>query len=313
MLFYPVSSYRIPSTSAAPRVCTLLATYNGEKWLDEQLSAIAVQADVKVEVVASDDASSDSTIAKLNQWAARMPLIVLPANVGRFGNACRNFLRLIKDADIGDNDYVALADQDDIWLPGKLKRAIECMVAQNLDIYSADVEAFWPDGRTAVLLKSAPQVSYDYLFESAGPGCTYVFTRRFFLALRQWVIVHYTDLVDIKVHDWLIYGYARKNGWRWLIDSQIQMHYRQHGNNEIGANVGWRAACVRFRAARDGVFRRDVLKLAHVLGENAWPVSALARIGIADRLRLMLAVGQFRRRLRDQIALAVLFVLMRQN
>lgn len=301
------------SAVPSPRICILLATYNGASWLDEQLASIARQSDVSVSVVVSDDASSDATVTKLNLWSQQMPLAILPANAGRFGNACRNFLRLIKDVDIGDSEYVALADQDDLWLPDKLKRSVDCLNSGNFDVYSADVEAFWPDGRVAVLLKSRPQSNFDYLFESAGPGCTYVFRRRFFQALRTWVIAHYSSLQDIKVHDWLIYAYARKNGWRWMIDDQINMRYRQHGKNEIGANVGWRAARVRLQAARDGVFRRDVLGLADVIAETAWPICALEHLDLRSRLRLMLSVDSFRRRTRDQFVLAILFLLMRRR
>jgi rhamnosyltransferase len=290
-----------------------MATYNGASWLDEQLASIASQSGVAVTVVASDDSSSDTSVDILNQWAARISLTLLPADAGRFGNACRNFLRLIKDADIGDSDYVALADQDDIWLSGKMDRAISCMKNGGFDVYSADVEAFWPNGRTAVLLKSMPQTSFDYLFESAGPGCTYVVSRRFYQTLRTWVIEQYSACREIKVHDWLIYGYARKNGWRWLIDDQIHMRYRQHGKNEIGANNGWRAAEVRFRAVRDGVFRSDVLRLARAIGETAWPIAALENLHPGNRLLLMLGVRNFRRRMRDQVALAMLFLLMRRD
>ena len=159
----------------------------------------------------------------LANWSTRARLHVLPQFDGRFGSTHRNFLRLIREAPLEEAEYVALADQDDVWLPAKLARAVHCLGTLPADAYSSDVTAFWPDGRRQLIRKSQPQRSYDYLFGSAGPGCTFVMPRAVFDGMRDWVIAKIEQIKGIWVHDWLIYGYVRGHGLRWHIDDEPNM------------------------------------------------------------------------------------------
>ncbi|MGH9876181.1 MAG: glycosyltransferase, partial [Nitrososphaerales archaeon] len=144
------------------RACILLATYNGASWINEQIRSVTCQVGVRVSIVASDDYSDDGTCQILKHWAAQTDLLVLPHASKRFGNANRNFLHLICNAPFNNSDFFAFADQDDIWLPNKVERAIECLVTKGADAYSSDVIAFWPDGRHVPIIRSAPQRQYDY-------------------------------------------------------------------------------------------------------------------------------------------------------
>jgi len=298
------------SSAPAQHVRVLLATYNGATWLDEQLASLVRQEDVRVSIVASDDASTDETPALLKHWMNQSSLQCLPPAGRRFGNASRNFLRLIREAPLDDAAFVALADQDDIWLPHKLARATSRLSLEQADAYSSDVIAFWPDGRRARIVKSRPQRRHDHLFESAGPGCTFVFPRAVFERLRAWVGTHYDSLQDIRVHDWLIYAHGRQQCWRWIIDDAPGMLYRQHGRNEIGANAGAAAALARWRQIRAGSFRRDVLAIADAVGDRSWVSASLRRFGARDRLRLILGAGQCRRRALERVVLSIFFLFM---
>lgn len=301
---------RFDSTAARlPHVRVLLATYNGAAWLDEQLHSIAHQEGVRVTLVASDDRSSDSTVALLQRWASTASLEVLPAASERLGSAHRNFLRLIRDADPLDADFVALADQDDIWLPGKLLRGIECLNALGTQGYSSNVTAFWPDGSRRLIDKAQPQRALDHLFESPGPGCTFVLPRDVFLQLKAFVEERFDRLQSIWVHDWLIYAFVRSRGGRWHIDSQPLMRYRQHGRNEIGVNAGWRAAMNRWKLVRSGAYRRDILAIAEATGITHPVVESLRRLNMFDRIGLILRVRAFRRRFSECLIL-VLFLLV---
>jgi len=293
-----------------PHVRVLLATYNGVPWLDEQLESIAVQQGVRVTVVASDDSSTDGTLEALARWTPRVPLEVLPPYPARFGSAHRNFLRLIRDAELGDADYFALSDQDDVWLPRKLLRGIECLNLQGAQGYSSNVTAFWRDGSQEVIQKAHPQRSLDYLFGSPGPGCTFILPRRFFQRVKAFVTQKFDELQAIWVHDWLVYAFVRSNGGRWFIDPQSNMMYRQHGHNEIGANAGLRAAINRLKLVRSGAYRRDILAIADSVCVQNDIVDSLRRLNLIDRIGLMFHVRKFRRRFSECLILAVFFLVM---
>lgn len=290
-------------------VRVLLATHNGAMWLDEQIQTIFEQRHVRVSVVACDDASSDRTPALLAAWSNRSPLAILPAAATRLGSAHRNFLRLIRDTPLDDADYFALSDQDDIWLPDKLARGIDCLQSFPAHAYSSDVTAFWPDGSRHRINKAQPQRSHDYLFGSPGPGCTFVFPRAVFGSLQGWVTQRFDRLQDIWVHDWLIYAFVRCHGMRWHIDDHANMLYRQHGRNEIGVNAGRRAALNRLRHVRSGAYRKDILSIADAVGDTSSIVKAVRRLTASDRLWLIGHVRQFRRRLAECLIL-VLFILL---
>jgi rhamnosyltransferase len=299
----------MPSASDL-NVRVLLATYNGAKWLDEQIDSLIKQQGVRVSIVSSDDSSSDASVKILLNWAKNHPVVVLPQSLNRFGCAHRNFLRLIRDTELGDADYFALSDQDDIWLPGKLWRGIVCLISQDAQGYSSNVTAFWPDGSIKKIDKAHPQQPLDYLFSAPGPGCTFVLTRSMFIRLQAFVSESFDQLQSIWVHDWLIYAFVRAQGGKWHIDPQSNMLYRQHGNNEIGVNYGWRAALSRWKRVRSGAYRRDILAIADSVGESDYIVEALRRFRFIDRLSLILNVRHFRRRYTECVYLAFLFLIM---
>ena len=291
-------------------VRVLLATHNGVAWLEEQLQSIIDQQGVRVSVIASDDRSTDGTLTMLRTWADRVPLTLLPETPIRFGGAHRNFLRLIRDARLGNADYVALSDQDDIWLPTKLARGIACLRSQRAQGFSSSVTAFWPEGTRLLIDKAQPQRRFDYLFGSPGPGCSFVFPREVFVQIQQWVTQNFDQIQGIWVHDWLLYAFVRCRGLRWHIDDQAHMLYRQHGSNEIGVNNGWRAACNRLRHVRSGAYRRDILAIADSVGETSRVVAAVRRLTLLDRLWLILSARSFRRRLSDCAILAFFVLVM---
>jgi len=101
-----------------PKVSVCLATFNGAAYLAEQLDSLARQTAPPDELVVSDDASTDDTMAVLERFAARAPFPVrLHANALNIGYA-DNFLRA---AAMCRGDYIAFCDQDDVWRPTKLE------------------------------------------------------------------------------------------------------------------------------------------------------------------------------------------------
>jgi rhamnosyltransferase len=297
--------------SAEPaQVVVLMATYDGMPWLVEQLASFERQRAVAVRVVASDDGSRDGTVATLQAAARSLDLELMPSSA-RMGNANRNFVRLICEAPLGSAAYVALSDQDDVWLDDKLHRAVDAIQSRGLDAYSSDVVAFWPDGRERLLRKAGRQQLYDYVFEAAGPGCSYVFTRSAFDVLRAFAIERRGALAPLAVHDWWIYAFARVRGLRWWIDPAPSLRYRQHDRNEWGANIGVQAAYRRLGALRSGTFRQHALAITTAVGDNSELVQWLNRYGWLDRVRLAVRAPSSRRRLREAAVLAFFHLLSR--
>jgi rhamnosyltransferase len=288
----------------------LLATFNGERWLPEQLRSIFDQEGVDVSVVVSDHGSTDGTLSLLQQWQERgAQLEVLPdAPTGR--GAAMNFLRLIRDERRSDVAFIALADQDDIWLPQRLRRAIDVLRLRGAAAYSSDALAYWPNGRNVRLGKSYAQRRYDYLLEAAGPGCTYVMTVEFVQALRAELTRDPHRFDATSYHDWLIYAYARTHGFRWVIDDYVGVCYRQHADNDVGANVGLGGIRRRWQRSKSGLYRRQVLHMGRLWpAEHAQLLERFERFSTVDRLSLALGALQLRRRPRDQLALFSMLLL----
>ena len=287
-----------------------MATFNGEPWLDEQVASIVGQEGVRLSWHFADDGSTDGTPARLQHWASVLPRARVLVGADRRLGAAANFLRLLREAPLDEVDFVALADQDDLWLPGRLLRAMAVLRRDVAHGYSSDAIAFWTNGRRRLLGKAFPQRTFDYLFEPAGPGCTYVLTVTLARALQRALCTEPARFDGIGYHDWLIYAFARTNGFRWVIDPTPGVLYRQHGRNELGANFGLAAVRRRWTRLTSGWFRQQVLQIAGLwAGDNGILVERLIRFAWRDRLSLAFAAAKCRRRPRDQLALAAILML----
>ncbi|AMQ86324.1 MULTISPECIES: glycosyltransferase [Pseudomonas] len=285
-----------------PKVAVLLAAYNGMQWIEEQLASILAQLAVDVTIYISIDPSDDGTKAWCAAYAAVHPNIVLLPDAGRFGGASRNFFRLIRDVDIDAYDFVAFADQDDRWHADKLQRATSTLLREGCDAYSSNVLAFWPDGKTHVLNKAQPQVQWDFLFEAAGPGCTYVMSKPLVRSLKASMLAQWDALQHVSLHDWYCYAFARSHGFRWYIDPLPSMDYRQHERNQVGANKGLSPLIARYKTIHDGWWFSQVRMIATLVGQDqttfvqSWlPLRRLQLIGLS------FSAWRCRRRLRDKV------------
>lgn len=288
------------------KVLVLLAVYNGRKWIDEQLNSIRAQENVKVDILASVDLSTDGSYEYIQK---NHPDVHLLPYGKRYGSAGKNFYRLLLDAQFNNYDYISFADQDDVWLADKLSHAIRVINEKQVDAYSGNVTAFWEDGRQQLIDKSQPQVEFDYFFEAAGPGCTYVFKTK--LALKfQFFLKNTLESQDVALHDWLLYAYARSNHYQWYIDSQSKMLYRQHANNEVGANESLKAACKRYHLVKNGWYKKEVVKLLSLFGDdNQLLKKNINKNRIFPKLSFMVNINKIRRRSRDRYAFLIFYIL----
>ena len=297
------------------RVAVLMATFNGMHWLQEQLDSILMQADVSVTLFISDDCSDDGSREWLQALAQNEPHIIMLPQVERTYSAGKNFYRLISDVNTDNFDYIAFADQDDIWHTDKLVRHIGLLIQNNAAAVSSNILAFWPDGTERLIVKSQPQRLCDFIFESAGPGCSFLMTPWLINMVRKQLADANSQARFVELHDWLTYAVCRAYGARWIIDPKPSLHYRQHQANVVGANSGLAAKWSRLLKFRQGWYRSEVIKVSHVCASiSADPKltiisNLVADLSILSNYKLILMVGEARRSLIDRLVLALCLLL----
>lgn len=289
-------------------IAVLLAVHNGRKWIDEQLTTILNQKNVNLHVFISIDLSTDDSFSYLeNKYGHQANITILPYGE-LFGSAGKNFYRLIKDVPVELYDYISFADQDDVWFENKLSHAIAVLKEHNSEVYSGNVMAFWNDGRKCLIKKAQIQVDFDYLFEAAGPGCTYVYSNKIASAFKKYLILN-QNAQNVVLHDWLLYAFCRRNDYKWYIDRNVFMLYRQHDSNQVGANNSIKAWIKRLSLVKSSWYRNEVIKLAQLFGEKNEFINKCLISGYKGNLILAINSFKLRRRFRDRVILITLLLL----
>lgn len=295
------------------KVLVLLAAYNGEKWIGEQLDSIFAQTGVEVTVVVSDDCSMDSTVSRALAYAdAGQNISVIEADFSS-GSASANFFRLFQRVDVASFDYVAFSDQDDIWNDDKLALAVHELKAAGADGYSSGVTAFWSDGRQVSFSQSPRIRAFDHLFEGAGQGCTFVLTAPFFKSLQEAVRTYEDLILQAHYHDWMTYLLARVNDRNWVFDDKSTMRYRQHAINDTGAKYSLAGVAKRLHLIRSGWYAKQILIAVKLAARaSSSDVSRLEGLmhcmcsgGVLNRVRICFFVLKYgRRKSSDRFVLA---------
>jgi len=213
-----------------PLVSVALATYNGERYLRRQLDSIVGQTYRNIEIVVSDDCSSDGTVALLDEYR-RTHGITCRVNERNVGFV-RNFERALSDC---KGDFIALSDQDDIWLADKVETLVREIGSHSL-VYT---DAFLINGNDEILPGSLMEVSgvrpvsgncFEYFVcNNCVTGCTAMFRKNL---LETAIPIPEGE----TYHDWWLAVVAsRRDGVLYYPGKLTQ--YRQHGSNYTGANV----------------------------------------------------------------------------
>jgi rhamnosyltransferase len=222
-------------------ISIVLGAYNGSDYLRDQLESILGQSHKNWELVVRDDASSDSTLAILHQYASRdSRIVVLKDDLGNQG-VIGNFNCLIEKAMASSSNYFAFSDQDDLWCPDKLStqlaliRTMEEKYPGQPVLVHSDMEVV--DASLASLSPSfmAYQGIFHQVFDPLNvllvqnfvTGCTMVMNRKL-------LEIAYPVPRQALMHDWWIALCAAVFGRIEFIDKPL-MKYRQHSNNQVGA------------------------------------------------------------------------------
>lgn len=217
----------------------LMSTFNGDRFLVEQIDSILSQDHAEFRLVVRDDGSTDDTVRILNEYAKRDKRIALIRDDHENLGASGSFFKLVQHS---DGELIMLADQDDIWLPEKVSRTFSRMgqliekhgkekplaVFTDLTVVNEKLavisDSFWS------YQKLDPQISQDWrslLAQNVVTGCTMMFTEA-----AKSVILPYA--LPAMMHDhWIAAMVAKSGHIAYLPEPTV--HYRQHGHNVEGA------------------------------------------------------------------------------
>jgi glycosyltransferase involved in cell wall biosynthesis len=242
------------SSGIGPAVTILLGTLNGERFLPEQLASLEGQTCKNWKLMVSDDGSSDRTRSILHRFQKSFEPGKVEVIAGPRRGAPGNFLFLACTENF-DSDFYAFCDQDDIWEPDRLARAVAV-----LEKAGSAIPAIY-GSRTRLIDENGNEIGFSPLFckkpdfecalvQSIMGGNTIVFNRR----ARELVAFCGADL-DVPSHDWWLYQVTSACGGEVHYDAYPSVRYRQHAHNVIGSNMGWAARMRRIQMLQKGRFR----------------------------------------------------------
>jgi glycosyltransferase involved in cell wall biosynthesis len=241
----------------SPLVLILLCTYQGEKFLEEQLKSFESQTYKNWQVIASDDGSTDKTLPLLkffqDKWGDKKLSIIQGPKKGYVAN----FLSLItfaKQIKV-EADFFAFSDQDDIWNHDKLEKSLDWLITMPKNIPSLYCS------RTQLVDADNKDIGYSPLFtklpsfqnalvQSIAGGNTMVFNR-----IARDLLAKAGHNISVVSHDWWAYILITGYGGSVFYDQNPSIRYRQHESNVIGMNANWMAKILRLRMLLRGDFR----------------------------------------------------------
>lgn len=223
------------------KVLVLLSTYNGEKYLKQQLDSLLAQQGVDLSILVRDDGSTDGTINILQEYQEKNNNMHLMNRMGGGENVgCANSFALLLNEAYKERtlfDYFAFCDQDDVWMNDKVLRAVSlldtindndkpCCYCSNLNITDSDLHVL----KVRWNKSDAFTTKYESLVCSMATGCTMLFNKKVLEFFTEYKPEH------LIIHDkWLaqtclFFGKV-------IYDKTSYILYRQHSNNVIGMKV----------------------------------------------------------------------------
>ena len=241
------------SVGTIPSVAILLCTLRARDYLREQLDSIVNQTHASWSVWVSDDGSDHSTHTILDEYQTKLGKARFTVLRGPAQGFAANFLSLACNASIAA-DYFAYADQDDIWEPDKLARALQSLVGMPADVaalYCARTRKVDADNQELGFseLWTKPPSFANALVQSIASGNTMVFNN----AARD-LLLAAGPKMGVAAHDWWTYQLVSGSGGRVYYDNRPTVRYRQHRANLIGTNGTWSARLQRGRMLLRGRF-----------------------------------------------------------
>lgn len=297
------------------KVQILLSSYNGAKYIEEQLDSILVQDYPNISILIRDDGSSDGTIRILEKYAAQYEQIsyYLGENIG----VINSFFDLVFHSD-PSADYYAFSDQDDVWLKNKISRAVDKLEAMKkkqpllycgrTTLVDQDLQLIQSSIKTAII---KPDFA-NALVENICTGCTSVFNRELLEMVKD-NIPRFTVM-----HDWWLYLIASTFGDIYY-DEKSHILYRQHQGNAVGTKTNYYDEFIKrlknYKKNRGNISRQATEFLNHfeLDQDKNQLISCVinAKSHFASRLKILSGNQIYRQRRMDNIIFKILFLLGR--
>lgn len=215
------------------RVLIMLSTYNGEKFLREQLDSLYDQKNVDIHILVRDDGSKDNTVEILKAYQHKYGKMTIHAdeNVG----AAMSFHKLMAYAyeEFPNSDYYAFSDQDDVWFDHKISVAVNQLMNKKGDIYYCN--AFITDANLNKISKLGCEhnLNLQYLmFRQPALGCTQVMTNDYFKLCTETFNKYLEENPPyIYLHDAWTMWISQMIGANVVVNDECCMLYRQHNDN----------------------------------------------------------------------------------
>ncbi|MFJ8067874.1 glycosyltransferase family 2 protein [Peribacillus sp. NPDC096447] len=221
------------------RIDILLATYNGQDYIDEQIKSLFLQTYDNWRLIIRDDGSTDSTINIINEYVKEYPekISVIRDQDRNLGPA-RNFSRLLNNSLA---DYIMFCDQDDFWKPKKIEMSLEKMgylekkyskkvpilVHTDLEVVDGNLNQLSESMFKYQQLNSENKKLNQLLTQNNVTGCTLMINKSLANICKPMP-------EDIIMHDWWLALNASAFGEIGFVNYST-IKYRQHGKNEVGA------------------------------------------------------------------------------
>lgn len=214
------------------KIAVLMSTYNGEKYIDEQIQSVLNQkGDFKIDLIVRDDGSNDQTLACIKKYSS---IILDESNNLNLGPA-KSFLYLLKK--YPNYDYYAFCDQDDVWNENKIDIAVQYLKDQQTSaLYFSNATIV--DSNLNIIsdkvYKNKPKTDF-YTLTCAGGllGCTMVFNQKLALKINEKELPN-----ELVMHDFYVAVVCLATDGVILYNPNAMIMYRQHGNNAVGVSYG---------------------------------------------------------------------------
>lgn len=289
-----------------PTVDVLIASFNGERFLAEQLESLARQEDVNVRVWVNDDGSIDETLKILYKWQEK-GLIKGISKTQRVGST-RAFLNLLSEHP--DSEYVAFCDQDDIWDPKKLSTQTS-KITNEMPLGVTSKRLYIDDSGGIIGASKKPRKSPSFenaIVENIVPGNTVLINN---LAIS---LINKYPNPAVKHYDSWIYLLLTYFGEITYIDLPL-VKYRIHEGNLVGLR---RYGFGRFLDSAEN-YLIQARYLGKVVGPNlsqdknpvlAHLISIYEKKGKVQKAVLIIKLSVVRQRRIDQLAIKIMFLVL---
>lgn len=296
------------------KVQVLLSSYNGEKYIDEQIRSLLDQDYPDLHILIRDDGSRDRTLESLEKYKTLPNIKVIQGeNVG----VINSFFNLLQQSD-EDAEYFAFCDQDDVWLKDKVVRAVELLNREdpNIPLMYCSRLKIVDENLNYLRLSNVCNRKASFanaLIQNIAVGCTMVINKK----SKSLICKEFPK--EVRMHDFWIYQVVSGTG-KVIFDHEPRILYRQHSSNVVGAKIGiwkkWRNRIIRYLDIENrnmiGSQARELQRIFynHLTRENQRILSSFLSVprSFLKRLFFVIRLGIYRQSPIDTIIFKILII-----